>query len=40
MHADGSLQKMFDAYKHCLLKPPYKITSGPQPTPNCPEPTE
>ncbi len=35
MHADGSLQKIFTPYGHCLLPAPYKVTTGAIPVPNC-----
>ncbi|MGH7067060.1 MAG: transporter substrate-binding domain-containing protein [Acetobacteraceae bacterium] len=35
MHTDGSLQKIFEPYGHCLLPPPYKVTTGPIPAPDC-----
>ena len=35
MHADGSLDKIFKPYKHCVLPGPYKVTSGPIPKPDC-----
>ncbi len=36
MHADGTFDKIFKPYGHCVLPGPYKITSGPLPTPDCP----
>jgi polar amino acid transport system substrate-binding protein len=36
MLADGTMEKMFKPYGHCLLPGPYKVTSGPIPTPVCP----
>jgi polar amino acid transport system substrate-binding protein len=36
MKADGSFDKIFAPYGHCLLPAPYKITTGPIPTPVCP----
>ncbi len=36
MLADGTMAKMFKPYGHCLLPGPYKVTSGPIPTPVCP----
>jgi polar amino acid transport system substrate-binding protein len=33
--ADGSLDKIFKPYGHCLLPAPYKITSGAIPAPTC-----
>jgi polar amino acid transport system substrate-binding protein len=35
MKADGSFDKLFGSYHHCTLPPPYKITTGPIPTPTC-----
>lgn len=35
MHGDGSLQKIFTPYGHCLLPGPYKVTTGEIPTPTC-----
>lgn len=35
MHADGSLQKIFSPYGHCLLPGPYKVTTGDLPPPVC-----
>jgi len=40
MKADGSFDKIFAPYKHCVLPGPYKVTHGPIPTPNCPPQTE
>ncbi|MBV9734969.1 MAG: ABC transporter substrate-binding protein [Acidisphaera sp.] len=36
MHADGSFAKLFGAYHHCTLPPPYRITTGPLDPPTCP----
>jgi polar amino acid transport system substrate-binding protein len=36
MKADGSFDKLFTSYHHCTLPPPYKVTTGPIGTPNCP----
>ena len=36
MQADGTMDKIFKPYGHCLLPGPYKVTSGPIPTPACP----
>ncbi len=36
MKADGSFDKLFAPYGHCVLPGPYKITTGPLPTPVCP----
>lgn len=36
MHKDGIMDKIFKPYGHCLLPGPYKVTSGPLPTPDCP----
>src|SRR5579883_340928 len=35
MKADGSFDKLFKSYHHCTLPGPYKITTGPQPAPEC-----
>jgi polar amino acid transport system substrate-binding protein len=35
MHADGTFDKIFKPYGHCVLPGPYKVTSGPLPAPNC-----
>ena len=35
MHTDGTFDKIFKPYGHCVLPGPYKITSGPIPAPNC-----
>ena len=40
MHADGTMDKIFKPFGHCLLPGPYKVTSGPLPTPDCPEQTQ
>lgn len=36
MLADGTMEKMFKPYGHCLLPGPYKVMSGAIPTPVCP----
>jgi len=36
MHADGTFDKLFTPYHHCTLPGPYKVTTGPIPTPACP----
>lgn len=36
MHADGSFEKIFKPYGHCVLPGPYKVTTGPLPPPVCP----
>jgi polar amino acid transport system substrate-binding protein len=36
MKADGSFDKIFAPYGHCVLPGPYKVTTGPLPTPVCP----
>ncbi len=36
MKADGSFDKIFAPYGHCVLPGPYKITSGPMPAFTCP----
>ena len=38
MAADGSYAKLFGAYHHCVLPPPYKVTTGVIPAPVCPAP--
>jgi polar amino acid transport system substrate-binding protein len=40
MHADGTFDKIFKPYGHCLLPGPYKVTTGPLPTPDCPPITQ
>ena len=40
MKTDGSLEKIFGPFGHCLLPGPYKVTTGPLPAPNCPPPTQ
>ena len=35
MHTDGTFDKIFKPYGHCVLPGPYKVTSGPIPAPNC-----
>ena len=35
MRTDGSFEKIFKQYGHCLLPGPYKVTSGPLPKPDC-----
>jgi polar amino acid transport system substrate-binding protein len=40
MKADGSFDKIFAPYRHCVLPGPYKITHDPIPAPNCPPQTE
>ncbi len=40
MHADGTMDKIFKPYGHCLLPGPYKVTSGPLPAPVCPPQTQ
>ena len=40
MKADGSLEKIFSPFGHCLLPGPYKITSGPLAAPVCPPQTQ
>jgi len=37
MKADGSLDALFNKYAHCILPPPYKVTTGPIPEPVCKE---
>lgn len=37
MKADGSLDALFAKYGHCVLPAPYKVTTGPIPTPVCKE---
>jgi len=36
MKADGSFDKIFEPYGHCVLPGPYKVTTGPEPTFKCP----
>ena len=36
MKADGSLEKIFGPFGHCLLPGPYAVTTGPLPAPSCP----
>jgi polar amino acid transport system substrate-binding protein len=36
LHADGTFDKIFKPYGHCLLPGPYKVTNGPLPPPDCP----
>ncbi len=36
MHTDGTFDKIFKPYGHCVLPGPYKVMSGPLPTPDCP----
>ena len=36
LHADGTFEKIFKPYGHCLLPGPYKVTTGPLPPPDCP----
>jgi polar amino acid transport system substrate-binding protein len=40
MHADGTIDKIFKPYGHCLLPGPYKVTTGSIPTPDCPPQTQ
>ena len=40
LHADGTLDKIFKPYGHCLLPGPYKATTGPIPAPDCPPQTQ
>jgi polar amino acid transport system substrate-binding protein len=35
MKADGTFDRIFKAYDHCVLPGPYKVTTGPIPTPTC-----
>ena len=37
MKADGSFDKIFAPYGHCVLPGPYAVTTGPLPTPVCPK---
>jgi polar amino acid transport system substrate-binding protein len=37
MKADGSFDKIFAPYGHCVLPGPYKVTTGPLPPPVCPK---
>jgi polar amino acid transport system substrate-binding protein len=36
MKADGSFDKIFEPYGHCVLPGPYKVTTGPLPPFTCP----
>jgi polar amino acid transport system substrate-binding protein len=36
MKTDGSFDRIFAPYAHCVLPGPYKVTTGPIPTPVCP----
>jgi polar amino acid transport system substrate-binding protein len=36
LRTDGTFEKIFKPYGHCLLPGPYKVTTGPIPTPDCP----
>jgi polar amino acid transport system substrate-binding protein len=36
MKADGSFDKIFAPYGHCVLPGPYKVTTGPEPSFTCP----
>ena len=40
MRVDGTFEKIFKPYGHCLLPGPYKVTSGEIPKPQCPPQTE
>jgi len=40
MHADGSFDKIFKPYGHCVLPGPFKVTTGPMAAPACPPQTE
>lgn len=37
MKADGSFDKIFEPYGHCVLPGPYKVTTGPLPPFTCPD---
>lgn len=37
MKADGSFDKIFTPYGHCVLPGPYKVTTGPMPAFTCPD---
>jgi polar amino acid transport system substrate-binding protein len=37
MKADGSFDKIFEPYGHCVLPGPYKVTTGPLPAFTCPD---
>ncbi len=37
MKNDGTLDALFNKYAHCILPGPYKVTTGPIPTPVCKE---
>src|SRR3984893_16340569 len=40
MRADGTMDKIFKPCGDCLLPGPYKVTSGPMATPDCPPQTQ
>ena len=40
MKADGSLEKIFGPFGHCLLPGPYAVTTGVLPAPSCPPPAQ
>ena len=40
MKADGSFDKLFAPYGHCVLPGPYRVTTGPIPPPVCPDRTQ
>jgi polar amino acid transport system substrate-binding protein len=40
MKADGSFDKIFEPYGHCVLPGPYKVTTGPLPAFTCPDRTQ
>ena len=40
MKADGSFDRIFVPYGHCVLPGPYKVTTGPLPVPVCPAQTQ
>ena len=37
MKADGSFDKIFEPYGHCVLPGPYRVTTGPLPPITCPD---
>ena len=40
MRADGSFDKIFKPYGHCVLPGPFKVMTGPMAAPDCPPQTE
>jgi hypothetical protein len=37
MKADGSFDKIFEPYGHCVLPAPYQVTTGVLPAFTCPD---